>query len=335
METTTLEDLREQIRREERVAGLRGDGYVDDAAIRRRRRQIALVAAVVFLGLVVTTVANDVWVDLKRNSSIVDPQTARFGMLLFSVAFIAYALEKELHLRRLSSLGHEAQALNLVLADRILETAALADAERVIDASLELGDVLDAVLEQALSLVVAANGSVSLLTEDGELREVAASPDGAVSGHGPRVADSIVMQVALAREPMLVSGPVPLELDGAVYGRARLSSALCAPLEHDGVLLGVVTLGAPPNIRFGDVELEIVRRFAPRAAAAISRARRFEAAVLLVDSAGDPLTEEVRRVSAAIRQAVAALRDEADPRRRLELLDVVEGGAARLLAATR
>ncbi|HEY7133618.1 MAG TPA: GAF domain-containing protein [Acidimicrobiia bacterium] len=334
METTTLEDLREQIRREERVAGLRGDGYVSDAAIRRRRRQIALVAAVVFLGLVVTTVANDVWVDLKRNSSIVDPQTARFGMLVFTIAFIAYALEKELHLRRLSTLGHEAQALNLVLADRILETAALAEAERVIDGSLELGDVLDAVLEQALSLVVAANGSVSLLMEDGELREVAGS-DGSAVGHAPRVADAIVMQVALAREPMLVSGPVPLELDGSVYGRARLSSALCAPLEHEGVLLGVVTLGAPPNVRFGDTELEIVRRFAPRAAAAIARARRFEAAVLLLDSTGDPRTEEIRRISNAIRQAASALRDEGDPRRRLELLDVVEGGAVRLLAATR
>lgn len=335
METTTLEELREQIRREEKVAGLRADGHVSDAEIRRRRRQISLVAAVVFLGLVVTTLANDVWLDLKRNSSIVDPQTARFGMLIFTVAFIAYALEKELHLRRLSSLGHEAHALNLVLADRILATAALADAERVIDSSLELEHVLDAVLEQALSLVVAASGSVSRLTEDGELREVVARPDDPTAGHGPRVADAIVMQVALAREPMLVSGPVPLELDGAVYGRARLSSALCAPLEHDGVLLGVLTLGAPPSERFTDAELEIVRRFAPRAAAAIARARRFEAAVLLVDSAGDPLTEEIRRVSAAIRTAASALRDEADPRRRLELLDVVEGGATRLLAATR
>ena len=43
---TTLEDLREQIRREERVAGLRADGHVTDAAIKRRRLQIALVSVV-------------------------------------------------------------------------------------------------------------------------------------------------------------------------------------------------------------------------------------------------------------------------------------------------
>jgi GAF domain-containing protein len=110
-----------------------------------------------------------------------------------------------------------------------------------------------------------------------------------------------------------------------------LSSALCAPLEHDGVLLGVLTLGAPPEERFGDNELELVRRLCPRVAAAVSRARRFEAAVMLVDHV-DPFADEVRSVSHAIRQATAALRDEHNPSRRQALLDIVDAGASRLLS---
>jgi GAF domain-containing protein len=327
---TTIEAVREQIRREERMTGLRSDGHVTDAAIRRRRTQIAIVAMVVLLGLILTTLANDLWIDFKRGSSIIDVDTARLGMLLFTAAFIAYALEKEMHLRRLSSLGHEAQQLNLQLADRILESAALADAERVVSASLDLDGVLHGALEQGAAMVVAASATVSLLAEDGELCEVASF---ASAGHAPRVADAIVMQVALAREPMLVSGPVPMELDPESGPDMRLTSVMCAPLEHDGRLLGVMTFGAPPSERFADDALEVMRRFAPRAAAAIARARRYEAAVSLVDSRGDPLAEEIRTVSATIRAAASELRSDLAPERRAALLDIVESGAGRLLAA--
>jgi GAF domain-containing protein len=324
---TTIEAIREQIRREERATGLPGDGHVTDAAIRRRRVQIAVVAMVVVLGLMMTTIANDLWLDFKRNSSIVDVDTARLAMLIFTVAFIAYALEKEMHLRRLMSLGHEARQLDLQLADRILESAALADAERAVSSSLDLDAVLEAVLEQGGTLVVAAGASVSLLADGGELREVASW-----GARAPRVAEALVMQVALAREPMLVSGPVPLDLDAGRPGE-RLTSVMCAPLEHDGTLLGVMTFGAPPSERFDDGALDVVRRFAPRAASSIARARRYEAAVALVDSRGDPLAEEVRTVSATIRAAASELRSEVSPQRRLVLLAVVESGAARLLGA--
>lgn len=327
---TTLEDLREQIRREERVAGLRADGHVTDAAIKRRRLQIALVSVVVFLGLVLTTLVDDLWVDLKRNSSIVDPSSARLAMIVFAVAFIAYALEKERHLRRLTTLGHEAHAINMELAERILRSAALADAQRNLAGCLNLEDALRTSLDESLRLVVAATGSIQLLTDDGELHEVVARP---VAG-GPRVADALVAQVALAREPMLLSGPVPIEV-GTATGVDTITSVVCAPLEHDGVLLGVLTLGAPPTEHFGEDELALVRHFASRAADAIARARRFEAAVLMVDHPTDLLTDEVRSVSGAIRDVVAALRDDGvAPQDRLALLEALDVNAQRLLGVT-
>lgn len=328
----TIEAIREQIRREERATGLRGDGQVSDTAIRRRRVQIATVAMVVLVGLVLTTLANDLWTDFKQRSSIVDVNTARLAMILFTVAFVAYAIEKDMHLRRLSSLGVEARQLNLAVADRILESAALADAERVVSSSLELGGVLSSALQQGAALVVAASASVSLLVDDGELREVASlDPD----NPGPRVAEAILMQVALAREPMLVSGPVPLELGAESHAAPRLTSVLCAPLQHEGRLLGVMTFGAPPSEHFGDASLDVMGRFARRVATAIDRARRYEAAVSLLDSRGDPLAHEVRTVSATIAAAAAELRFDLPAERRRALLDVVESGAGRLLATIR
>ncbi len=325
-----IEAIREEIRREERATGVRSDGHVSDSAIRRRRAQIATVAMVVLAGLVLTTLANDLWTDFKQRSSIVDVNTARLGMILFTVAFIAYAIEKDMHLRRLSTLGDEARQLNLAVADRILESAALADAERVVGSSLDLEGVLSSALQEGAAMVVAASASISLLVDEGELREVASLDP----TNGPRVAETILMQVALAREPMLVSGPVPLEFGAGSQPTPRLTSVLCAPLEHEGSLMGVMTFGAAPSERFDDAALDLMRRFAPRVAAAVDRARRYEATVSLLDSLGDPLAYEVRSVSATIAAAAAELRSDLPAERRQALLDVVESAAGRLLAAT-
>lgn len=332
--SASIETIRDQIRREERATGLRSNGRVTDAAIRRRRAQIAIVAVVVLLGLVLTTLANDLWIDFKRSSSIVDVDTARLAMLLFSVAFVAYALEKEMHLRRLSSLGHEARQVDYEVAERLLDSAALADADRAVSASLELDVVLHTALEKGATMLVAANASVSLLTDDGDLREAASHG----SGKGLRVADALEMQVALAREPILLSGPVPLAL-GTAHSPSRPTSVMCAPLEHDGTLFGVITFGAPPSERFDEDALELLRRFVPRVAAAVARARRFEAAVSLleprIDAGSGPLVEEVRAIAAAIRSAACELRSDPPPHCRRELLDTVEWGANRLLGTIR
>jgi hypothetical protein len=324
----TIEAIRDEIRREERVTGLRSGGNVTDTAIRRRRAQIALVAVVVLTGLVLTTVVNDLWTTLKNNSSVVDVDTARFAMLVFSIAFIAYAMEKEMHLRRLSLLGHEVRDLDLRLAERILESAVLADADRAVSSSLDLDGVLHSALEQGAAMVDAAGATVSVLTGDGHLREVASL----TSGGSARVADGILMQVALTREPLLVSGPVPLEFDGSETVEAPVTSVVCVPLVCDEELLGVMTLAAHPRGHFDRDTLELVRRFASGVGASMTRSRRFEAAVTLADSRGDPMVDEVRTLSATIRAAAAELRSDVSPERRSALLDVVDSAAGRLLA---
>ncbi len=112
---STIEDLRDQITREERVVNLQPDGNVTDAEIQRRRRQMLLLAVVVLVGLLFTTVANDVWTSFRQDSWI-DPEVARIALIGFGVLTVAYLYDKEQHLKRLSRLGHDVQDLDAALA---------------------------------------------------------------------------------------------------------------------------------------------------------------------------------------------------------------------------
>ena len=89
--------------REERLVGLRPDGHVTPVEIQRRRLQIVLVMLLVFVGLAVTTIANDVWNDLRNQDLWFDPETIRIAMIVFAAGFAVYVLEKEHHLKRLSA----------------------------------------------------------------------------------------------------------------------------------------------------------------------------------------------------------------------------------------
>src|SRR4051794_33384599 len=106
-----IDAVRADIQREERLVGLRPDGFVTPVEIQHRRLQIVGVMLLVFLGLAVTTVANDLWNDLKNQQMWLDPETVRIGMIVFAAGFAVYVLEKEHHLKRLSFLGRRAQEL--------------------------------------------------------------------------------------------------------------------------------------------------------------------------------------------------------------------------------
>ncbi len=328
---TTIEDLREQMRREERVVGIRADGHVSRIAIHRRRLQIALLLLLVFLGLAASTVAND----LDRDAAVVDPGLIRAAMIVFASGFAAYVMEKERHLKRLSHLELQAEALDAALADRLLGAAAVAEAGLAVSATLDLGVVLDTVLVRALAMLGASSGSISLLTDGGELHEAAARAYGAPSSCPLHVSEALLMQAALAREPRLLSGPVPLDLTGNGRRAARAAAVMCVPIEHGDDLLGVVALGAAPGARFDAADLDLLRRFAVAAGAAIGNARRYEAACYRLDWTGPgvdiEVSHELHEVSALIDDAVWALRgDHLDPQHRAELLGRVEAGAGRI-----
>jgi GAF domain. len=272
--TVVLEDLRDEIRREELSAGLNPERPLTRADIERRRRQIAQVGLVVFFGIVVSTLRANVWG--SAHDSLFDPALLRAATITAAGGFIAYVVEKERHLRRLVFLEGEERSVQLAIADRLLAAAAFADASSSVHGSLVLERVLQHTLDRIRDLVDAESASIRLMSADGQLR--------VATMHGPPGTPvllggvGLATRVGLAREPMLLPG---------VKGRHDPTSGrvLGVPILLGEQLLGVIQLGAPPDAPFGAVDLEIVSCFAGRVALALNHSRLYEDALVALDTA--------------------------------------------------
>lgn len=267
---STIEDLRDQIVREERVTNLRADGTVTEAEIHRRRLQMFLLALVVLIGLLFTTVANDVWTEF-RDGSWIDPEIARLTLIGFGICCALYVYDKEQHLKRLSRLGRDVQDLDAQLAAGMLRSALVAEATEIVHETVDLDEVVQRVVDQASRLVGATSASLRLTDEDGGLHPVAAQVD--VTGTDlPEPAepnDDLLEVVGNTHEPALLN--------------SGTMSVLCVPIVRHDRLLGMIALGAGADHRFDDGDAALLGRFALSVATAIANAQRYEAAVFLLD----------------------------------------------------
>jgi hypothetical protein len=268
---STIEDLRDQIVREEKVTNLKADGTVTEAEIHRRRLQMFLLALVVLVGLLFTTVANDVWTEF-RDGSWIDPELARLALIGFSVLCVLYV-----YLKRLSRLGQDVQDLDAQLAAGMLRSALVAEATEIVHDSLDLDEVVQRVVEQASRLVGATSASLRLTDEEGGLHPVAAQVDVTRSDRSEPAEpnDDLLQVVGNTREPALLN--------------SGTMSVLCVPIVRDERLLGLITLGAGADHRFDDGDAALLGRFALSAASAIANAQRYEAAVFLLDRGTEDL----------------------------------------------
>jgi uncharacterized protein YigA (DUF484 family) len=273
---STIEDLRDEIVREERVTNLRADGTVTEAEIHRRRLQIFLLALVVLVGLLFTTVANDVWTQF-RDGSWIDPEVARIALIGFGICCVLYVYDKEQHLKRLSRLGRDVQDLDAQLAAGMLRSALVAEASEIVHETLELDDVAQRVVDQASRLVGATSASLRLTDEEGGLHPVAAQVD---------------VTVRDLPEPAEPNADM-LDLVGNTHEPALLNSGtvsvLCVPIVRQDRLLGLIALSAAADNRFDDGDAALLGRFAIAVASAIANAQRYEAAVFLLDRGTEDL----------------------------------------------
>jgi hypothetical protein len=275
--TVALEDLRDEIRREELSAGLNPEQPLTRAEIDRRRRQIAEVGLVVFFGVVISTLRANVWG--TAHETLFDPNLLRAAAITAAGGFIAYVVEKERHLRRLVYLESEERSVQLRIADRLLEAAAFADASSSVQSSLVLEGVLQRTLDRIGDLVGAVAATIRLLSSDGQLRVAAVlGPEGTADRVG---GVALATRVGLAGEPMLLPGATGRHdpTSGVVLG---------APIMFGEQLLGVLQLGAAPGEPFGAVDLEIVAAFAPRVALALNHSRLYEDALVALEGARAP-----------------------------------------------
>lgn len=256
-----VEMLTQEILQEERAAGWRRPRPVSERDIRRRRRQISGVAVVLFFGLVVTTLRSDL-AGAAADDALFDPDLLRAATITVSGAFIAYAVEKERHLRRLHVLGEAVRRTDLAVADRLLEAAALASVGDALQSAAVVAEVVERTAAQARALLDAGGVSVRLLGPGGSLAVAARAGDPSRSVGG----EVLAARAAVARAALLLPGP-------------DSGDRLAAPLVVDGRVLGVVEATASPGERFDRADAAVLASATGRAAVALDRARRYEQAL--------------------------------------------------------
>src|SRR5437763_10319657 len=218
---------RQELAREARVVGLRDFSTPSLEAVERRRGQLWTVAFIVMAalaaGLVLMASSGASSVGLFKHLPV------RVGLVLLTMAFSLYVLEKERHLRRLTRLLMDERVLTAALSNRLKELATLLAVGKAVNSALDLETVLGIILASALELLEGSSGSIMLLEGPERLRVLCQVGNEEARDAVVRLGEGIAGQVAERREPMLISGTV-----GRDRSRGRravaVTSAICVPL---------------------------------------------------------------------------------------------------------
>ena len=205
------------------------------------------------------------------------------------------------------------------LARQLDRVRALLEAGRAVNSARELDEVLQTILNRAVSLLDGSTGSVML--RDGDELVVVASWGNDEALHcRVKIGDAISGRVAIARRPQLVVGPASSSHFPGIEERGRtVDSAMSVPMIDRGELVGVLNVGMLGRRVFNDDDVDLLCAFGEQAATAIAKTRLYEAA---------------RRATAEL--AYAATHDELTglPNRALlaeRVADVVRDRGARLV----
>ncbi len=334
-------EISQRIRHEARVAGLH-DHAPSIEMVERRRLQLWSIMILVMIAVGLATLGVS---GATGNVSWVtgEPLILAGGVGLLAIGFSIYAVEKEVHLHRLSRLLVDERLLSNTMALQLQMNTALFNAGKALNSVMDLDDVLDAILANALELLGAAGGSVMLLEDQTVLRVVAVRGAGIVRDARIRIGDSFVGRVAQSREALLATAEVAAaDAGGALDPAADVGGAMCVPLVNRGQLLGVLTVLAAKQAEFTEDDLAVLNLFAEPVAAATAKAGLYEAeranvAKLLESDRMKSqfvasVSHELRTPITSIRGAVAASRRTDIPAQREELLDVVDRQSGRLQA---
>jgi hypothetical protein len=264
----------ERIRSAARVVGIRTSGAPTLENVERRRLQLWGLTVVLFLAVSVGVAVVSV---MPAVPAAGPTQTImRVGLVLAAVGFGVYAIEKELHLRRLGRLLTDHEVRTAGLERRIEEMQLLLEAGKAMNSELELPAVLDTMLRSALDLLSGASGSILLLQEEDELVAVLARGEHAAVGERVRVGTGVAGRVAATREPLLLEGRIDRAGGDTHASRPDVMSVVSVPLVSRNMLFGVLSIHAPSDHRYTDYDLQTASLLAEHAAGALANARRYE-----------------------------------------------------------
>ncbi len=194
---------------------------------------------------------------------------------------IKRGLERRRLGRARSFLLSELQAKNQELSDRLEEINALYEASKSLVSTIELNELLSAIINLATSVLRAKIGSIMLIDEDGKHLSIAAAiglDEEVIRTTRLPIGSSIAGYVAESKEPLFVNS---VEKDPRFkrenrqerYGAASL---LSVPLMVKKHVIGVINIAhKTAGGEFGEYDLKLLTTFASQAAVAIDNAATF------------------------------------------------------------
>ena len=136
------------------------------AAIERRRSHL-LVSVFLLLAAFATFSVVLSFLDPRALAELhVAPSAARFGVLALALGFVALVFERDRALKMMAARGERQRLLMASLQNRLDVLESLLEAGDRLNAPLMVHDVLDVLLDSAISLTGAQGGAVSTLDED-------------------------------------------------------------------------------------------------------------------------------------------------------------------------
>jgi signal transduction histidine kinase len=163
------------------------------------------------------------------------------------------------------------------------ELAAFLEATRAANAPGDLSGRLDAILDAAIRLLGADEGSIQLLDAAGTALEIVAArglPAELVEGSRVALGQGISGHVAATGAALLLASPVEVKRFAGYQPKEReIHAALCVPLRARGQTIGVLNVDImTPGRRFDERHLQVATLFAESAALAIQNAALLEEA---------------------------------------------------------
>src|SRR5919201_1623966 len=192
----------ERMQQEARVAGLRDFRTPSLEAVEKRRLQLWILTAVLLVSISLGIVFVSTW-QTNATRAFASTPVLRIAVVLLSMAFAVYAIEKERHLRKLSRLLVDERVLTTALSNRLREVELLLGAGKAMNDVLELSVVLQTILHSAVELLGSESGSVMLVEGDHDLGVAVSTGNERATGGKVRLGEGIAGHVASTREALL------------------------------------------------------------------------------------------------------------------------------------